>query len=79
MMAGHSLRTSVRQPGGLLEAETEMKGSALCRIRLMGTVRIGKTESLETPAAAAPGKTEAAGSGKPECQPPDIAWNKENI
>ena len=70
-MAGHSLRTAVRQPGGLLEAEAEMEGGVLCRILLTGTVRIGEMEILETPAAAGPGEH--------ECQPPDIAHSKENV
>ena len=79
LMAGHSLRTAVRQPGGLLEAEAEMEGGVLCRIRLTGTVRFGETEILEMSAEDVPGELQPACCGEHECQPPDIAHSKENV
>ena len=45
--AGHSLKTLIRQPGGTLRAETELREGILREVWLTGTVRIGETAELE--------------------------------
>lgn len=47
MQAGHTLRTAVRQPGGTLTAEAEIRDGVLLEIRLTGMVRMEETAELE--------------------------------